>query len=149
MAYNYSYLSIIAAWAVAITCHPIGVLTINLSGTNAKFDNANPRNQWDKLKAKLPNDVYAKAQRSHAAASNGLEALGYWGLAVLAANQASVPVDTINKHALVFLALRVVYNVLYINISSLRMSSFRSAVWGLGIATTTSLLWKASQALNV
>ncbi|KAF3924371.1 hypothetical protein AA313_de0202718 [Arthrobotrys entomopaga] len=85
MAYNYSLLSIAATWAISMGVHGYAVYVIRTSGATGvkiRYDNTNPRNQWDKLKAKLPAEAYARSERAQAASANGLEVLGLWGLSV-------------------------------------------------------------------
>ncbi|KAK6531764.1 hypothetical protein TWF694_002933 [Orbilia ellipsospora] len=149
MTYNYSLLSIAATWAISMGVHGYAVYVVRTSGVKIRYDNANPRNQWDRLKAKLPAEAYARSERAQAASANGLEVLGLWGLAVIAANVTKVPVSTLNKHSLFFIASRILYSILYCNISTLRSSPARSIVWLAGIATAMRLLWKASSMLQL
>ncbi|KAK6330001.1 hypothetical protein TWF718_003428 [Orbilia javanica] len=148
MPYNYSLLSILGTWGIAMGSHMYAVAAVNTSGKNTVYDNANPRNQWDELRARLPPDLFARSQRAQAASENGLEILGFWGAAVLAGNVAKLSTDSLNNHALVFLGSRVLYSMLYINISSLKLSALRSLVWGVGIAAISNLLWQSTVALN-
>ncbi|KAK6514591.1 hypothetical protein TWF281_004789 [Arthrobotrys megalospora] len=148
MPYNYSLLSLLGTWGIAMGSHIYAVAVVNTSGRNVVFDNANPRNQWEGLKAQLPPDLFARSQRAQAASANGLEILSFWGLAVLAGNLAQLPIQSLNDHALVFLGSRILYSILYINISSLKLSALRSLVWGVGIAAISNLLWQSTVALN-
>ncbi|RVD89064.1 uncharacterized protein DFL_000086 [Arthrobotrys flagrans] len=148
MPYNYSLLSILGTWGIAMGSHMYAVAAVNTSGKNVAFDNANPRNQWEGLRARLPPDLFARSQRAQAASANGLEILGFWGLAVLAGNLAQLPTKSLNDHALVFLGSRVLYSILYINISTLKLSALRSLVWSVGIAAISNLLWRSTVALN-
>ena len=83
MPYNYSLLSILGTWGIAMGSHIYAVAVVNTAGRNVIFDNANPRGQWEGLKAQLPPDVFARSQRAQAASANGLEILSFWGLAVV------------------------------------------------------------------
>ncbi|KAF3185359.1 hypothetical protein TWF788_004679 [Orbilia oligospora] len=148
MPYNWSLLSILGTWGISMGVHTYGVAVVNTSGRNVYFDNANPRNQWEELRARLPPDVFARSQRAQAASDNGLEILGFWGLAVLAGNLAQLPIKSLNDHALIFLGSRVLYSILYVNISTLKLSALRSLVWGVGIAAISNLLWQSTVALN-
>ncbi|KAK6360933.1 hypothetical protein TWF730_007048 [Orbilia blumenaviensis] len=148
MPYNYSVLSILGTWGIAMGSHMYAIAVVNTSGRNVAFDNVNPRGQWEGLRAQLPPDVFARSQRAQAASANGLEILSFWGLAVLAGNFAQLPIQSLNDHTLVFLGSRVLYSILYVNISTPKLSALRSLVWGVGIAAIANLLWQSTVTLN-
>ncbi|KAF3934467.1 hypothetical protein ABW19_dt0202197 [Dactylella cylindrospora] len=99
MPYNYSLISIVATWGLSLIPHLYAGALIDGSKLGIKYDNANPRNQWDNVKQKLPKELYGRVQRAQAASVNGMEVLGVWGVAVLAGNLAQLPVDTLNTYA--------------------------------------------------
>ncbi|CCG82564.1 Predicted protein [Taphrina deformans PYCC 5710] len=143
---NYSLYTIPVAWVLSIAPHFYAASLANKVG---KFDNTNPRNSTEKLKAKMSAAQLGMYQRAEAAQQNGFENIGLFAASVVAANVARVPVSTVNSLSLFYLASRVVYNLLYINTESLPISNVRSVVFVGGIVSIMTLFVKAGNALNL
>jgi uncharacterized MAPEG superfamily protein len=81
-----------------------------------------------------------RIQRAYAASKNGLETLGYFAAAVVAANAAGVEVSTLNKLSLSYITSRIFYNVTYIQLQENRtLAPLRSMCWLAGLAISTQL----------
>lgn len=86
--------------------------------------------------------------RCEAAAANGQETLGLFVAAIIAANYAGVPVETINTLAFTHLASRVAYNFTYIFLQENRnFAPLRSLVWMVGVGSWITLFIKAGNRL--
>ena len=83
---------------------------------------------------------FARYQRAEAAQQNGFENVGIYAAAIVAANVAKVPASTCNTAAAIYLASRVVYNMLYINTEKLSTSNLRTVAFLLGVGTYVSCL---------
>lgn len=82
--------------------------------------------------------------RAKAASDNGLENLGFFAAAVLAANQAGVDLWTLNALALSYAGVRLAYDVTYIFLQeNRRLSWLRSAFYQGGVGVTLALWIKA------
>jgi uncharacterized MAPEG superfamily protein len=103
----------------------------------------------------IPAECFARYERAEAAHLNGMENAPFFVGAVLAGNMAGVNTRTYSFRNLTFrllrsasgtmniasgsyVALRVLYTVLYVNIGSQKLSYFRSLTWGASVA---SLMW--------
>ena len=86
--------------------------------------------------------------RCEAAHSNGMETLPMFAAALVAANTAGVSVPTINGAALIYLGLRVGYNITYVFLQeNKRLAPLRTAFWFPGAITWLYLFWKAGSRL--
>lgn len=92
---------------------------------------------------------FGQYQRAEAAQQNGFENLGLYAAAIVAANAAHLPASTVNNASAIYLASRVVYNLLYINTENLAISNLRSVTFLVGIATCMTLFVKSGNALNL
>ena len=69
-------------------------------------------------------------RRAFAATNNGIESIGFYAAAVVAANSAGVPIADVNALTLGYLASRLGYNVIYIYLQKNRkMAPLRSVFW--------------------
>lgn len=91
---------------------------------------------------------FGQYQRAEAAQQNGFENLGLFAAAIVAGNIAKLPASTLNTSAIVYLVGRIVYNLLYINTESLKLSNARTVVFLSGIGTIMTLFVKSGNALN-
>jgi uncharacterized MAPEG superfamily protein len=150
MVLNLSLLAIPAHYILSLAPHAYSVFAVNkaLKPQQAEWDNVNPNGASHKalLAKHLPADVHARVERAESAHRNGLENLPLIASAILAANFAGVPVAEINALAATWLALRALYNVLYINTVRLSASRARSLTWFAGVVVTCTLFWKAATA---
>ncbi|KAL1656846.1 hypothetical protein SLS61_000642 [Didymella pomorum] len=108
------------------------------------WDNTNPRNTGY-LEKNIPKDALAKYERAEAAHANGMENAPYFVGAVLAGNLAGLSASTMNTYTGAYIGLRLIYNVLYINTTTLKNSRARSIVW---IASTLGLFTLYIKAAN-
>jgi uncharacterized MAPEG superfamily protein len=96
--------------------------TVGAAKATKGYDNANPRSWMAGLEG-FP----ARAAAAHA---NHFEAFAPFAAAVILAEMAHAPQDQINLFAEIFIAIRLLYTVIYLaNIAALR-----SVVWMAGIA---------------
>ncbi|KKY21747.1 putative membrane-associated eicosanoid glutathione metabolism protein [Diplodia seriata] len=142
---HYALLSIPAMWVVSIYPHMYAVNLIK-SANNNHWDNTNSRGSaWsEKLKQAVPADVLARFERAEAAHRNGLENLPLFGLAVLSAEWAAVPEGTVAATAWAYIAMRIVYNALYLNVTDLKKSFARSGLWVVSSLVGLSLFVRAA-----
>ena len=92
------------------------------------YDNAHPRQQQKELTG-----LGARAQGAH---ENSFEAFGPFAAGVLACKTAGVDSDEIVLVSGAFIVLRTLYLVLYLT----NQPKARSAVWGLGLLSSLTLL---------
>lgn len=114
----------------------------------------------------MPKHALAKYERAEAAHANGMENAPYFIGAVLAGNLAGLSackyvsncifntsdqpiLATMNMLTGAYIGLRVIYNVLYINTTTLKNSRARSLVWIAGTFTLFTLYFKAANRLLV
>ncbi|WP_413457557.1 MAPEG family protein [Herbaspirillum huttiense] len=98
------------------------------------FDNAEPRAWLDKQTG-----VRRRADYAH---RNHFEAFPFFAAAVLVAQQVAAPQEQIDIAALVFIAARILYTVLYLT----DKPSPRSAVWLIGYLSVVALFVIAARA---
>lgn len=98
--------------------------------------------------ATKPSAAVGKYLRAEAAQQNGFEVLPYFAAAIVAGNAAKLPATLLNNSAVLFLASRVVYNVLYISTTSKPVSNLRSIVYLVGISVIFNLFIQAGKALQ-
>lgn len=98
------------------------------------FDNAEPRAWLDKQTG-----VRRRADYAH---RNHFEAFPFFAAAVLVAQQVGAPQEQIDIAALVFIAARILYTVLYLT----DKPSPRSAVWLIGYLSVVALFVIAARA---
>ncbi|KAH7170576.1 hypothetical protein EDB81DRAFT_876599 [Dactylonectria macrodidyma] len=140
---NYSYFTVPAAFLLAGLPHVYAVLS-----SRALYDNANPRGHQDSV-AKSETLDKMKQQcmlRANAATANGLETLGFYASAVVAANISGVETRTLNILTLGYVLSRLAYNFTYIWLQkNRRLASLRSLSWLLGISLIWALWIKAGR----
>ena len=89
-----------------------------------------------------------RVQRAEGAQYNGFESLGFFASAVVAANVAGVPAQTLNLLSGGYLVNRIVYNLIYINNTSEGMANIRSLAWLASIGQIITLYIKAGNILK-
>jgi len=115
------------------------------------YDLAYPRKTQSTLVADDKMDKIFKMRllRAEAATANGLETLGFYAAAVVAANAAHVDVDVLNALTLGYLGSRVVYNVVYVWLQDSRaFAPVRSLAWITGVCLTVAMYVKAGMKLS-
>jgi uncharacterized MAPEG superfamily protein len=118
----------IAFWCVLI----VGLLPIAATGfakLGAGADNKEPR-AW------LAKQTGFRA-RAYAAQLNSFEAIPLFAAAVIIAHVRGAPADTVDKLAIAFVVLRIVYIGLYVA----NLDKLRSAVWFLALGCTVALFF--------
>ncbi|KZP18664.1 hypothetical protein FIBSPDRAFT_863457 [Athelia psychrophila] len=151
MSTNYSILAIPGAWIVTLAPHifAAGLLAKNVPW----FDGANPRHclgelaSTDKENAKN-HAVKLQILRAKAAEANGFENLPVFVGAVLAANFVGVPVETLNTLSAAYVASRVLYNIVYVNVTSKKYVLVRTLFYNIGAGIALTLYGKAFYAMN-
>lgn len=121
-----------------IICLMIAILLSYLSKMPAAFamsklggyNNHYPREQQAQLKG-----FGARAVAAH---QNSFEALTVFATAVLTAIATNHVTSTIEMLAMIFIALRVVYHILYL----LDLAALRSTVWFISLVLCFSILWQ-------
>ncbi|KAF9699055.1 hypothetical protein EKO04_002997 [Ascochyta lentis] len=142
MASNYSFYSIPTYWFLALVPHAYAV-AVAKKANKGFWDNTNPR-RTGYLEKNIPKDVFAKYERAEAAHTNGMENAPYFIGAVLAGNFAGLDASTMNIYTGVYIGLRALYNILYVNTTTLKNSRARSLVWIAGLLTIFTLYIKAA-----
>ncbi|KDQ54376.1 hypothetical protein JAAARDRAFT_60758 [Jaapia argillacea MUCL 33604] len=99
-----------------------------LVGKTIGPQNLAPRAGVQRLTEKDPL-LGAKAARMEAAHQNGNEIFPLWIAAVFAGHLAGIDNYTMNTYSIAFIALRVVYNYIYVNQSTNIVAASRSLVW--------------------
>ncbi|KAF3034646.1 hypothetical protein E8E11_004952 [Didymella keratinophila] len=143
MASNYSFYSIPVFWFLSLAPHAYAV-SVARKANKGFWDNTNPRNTGY-LEKNIPKDALAKYERDEAAHANGMENAPYFIGAVLAGNLAGLPASTMNTYTGAYVGLRLIYNLLYTNTTTLKNSRARSIVW---IASTLGLFTLYIKAAN-
>lgn len=93
------------------------------------FSNSYPREQQMKGRG--------LAARAYGAHQNAFEALLVFGIAVLAAIASNHITPVIEKLAIAFIVIRVLYHILYL----MNHATLRSAIWFLGLVSCLSILY--------
>ena len=131
---NYSLYALPAYFVLSMLPHGYAVATIK-AANNGRWNNANPRssNLNEQLQKSVPAEVFGRYERAEAAHKNGMENLAIFSTALVLGNMAYLPARTINTVAGLFLALRVVYTILYIYTTTVKYSYARTATWASSI----------------
>jgi uncharacterized MAPEG superfamily protein len=117
----------IAYWCVLAAALLPFAFTLVAKTTGEKFTNRRPR-EWQAQLTGLP-------ARAHAAHLNSFEAFPPFAAAVIIAQQLQAPQATVDGLALAFVALRMLYGILYVA----DRPSARSVVWFLALACVVAL----------
>ena len=113
---------------------PLGFsLLAKLAGGVRVWGNANPRGFLGRTEG--------MAARAHGAEKNSYETLPFFFAAILMAQYMVVPQAVINKLALAYVLLRVLYGLAYV----LNFPSLRSILWTLALACPVLLLVISAQ----
>ena len=122
----------IAYWCVLAAGLMPFLWTIVAKVKGERFNNRTPR-EWQARLSGLP-------ARAHAAHLNAFEAFPLFAAAVLIADRLGAPQATVDMLALAFIALRVLYGILYLA----DQHALRSLVWFAGIACTVAIFLVAA-----
>ncbi|KIW35106.1 uncharacterized protein PV07_01824 [Cladophialophora immunda] len=149
---NISYYTVPLAWLLSFSPHIYAVVRYKAHGQPAgtesyKFNTASPRTFPDTLKANphLSQETKDRLFRAEAASLNGLENLGWFAAAVVAANAAGVDGAWVNGLSLWYLFNRVAFNLAYIRGVD---GKVRGMWYYGGVAATITLFIMAGNAAN-
>ncbi|MCJ1379354.1 hypothetical protein MMC17_002455 [Xylographa soralifera] len=150
MPTNFSIYAIPAFWLLALLPHNYAIYTIK-SANNGKWDNSNPRSSnWDKnIQSTVPAECFRRYERATAAHKNGMENLALFATAIVLGNMAGLEAATLNTMAGAVLALRAVYNVVYVTVGDTRKSFARTGVWAASVGCCFYLIIKAGNVLAI
>ena len=145
---NYSLYALPAFYVLALAPQAYSTSLINRA-TNNRFDNANPRSPVTLQTYQKSTDAatYAKFERARSAHSNSMENMPLFFAAVILANMAKVNPELLNTLCAAFLAVRVLYIVLYIQVESKKLAYSRSVAWAGGAGICLYLMVKAGNVL--
>lgn len=107
------------------------------------YDNSNPRALLISEELKQSDDD-GRIQRASGAHNNGLEAFPLWAAAVLAAVVSGVSPHRVTVVSAIMLAVRIVYNFLYILITDVRTARLRTLIFAVGYSCSMYLLFSAA-----
>ncbi|THW23022.1 hypothetical protein D6D23_05805 [Aureobasidium pullulans] len=146
---DYSLLAIPVYTIMAIIPHAYAISTVS---KQTQWSNANGRGESNvqHLKKTLPAAVLATYERAEAAHKNSFESMPLFIAATLSGVFAEklTRTDVGNaQFSAVFLGIRALYTILYINTSSEKYSHARSLTWTAGLALCFYQIYKAAVAL--
>lgn len=127
---NLSFFGVPAYWTLCMIPHSYAI-SIMAKANNGRWDNSSPRSSnWDaSLRKSTPADIYSRYERAEAASKNGFENLPLFIGAVMAGNIAHLDIQTLNAFVTAYLFSRILYTLIYINVSSNKLSYIRTMVW--------------------
>ncbi|KAK9450352.1 uncharacterized protein V1518DRAFT_413630 [Limtongia smithiae] len=139
VCYNMSGLFIPIVWVIGLLPHTFSVLLIAFYG--APFSNVIPRSNFNGLTTKkVPIHIQQMAMKAQGAHRNGHECFPLFVAAVLIMNGSPVPFHKQNVYAISYAVLRILFNTLYIFVSSEGVSLVRSLVWNMCNILTFSMI---------
>lgn len=105
------------------------------AANNGRWDNTNPRSPaWnERIQKSTPAAIFGRYERAEAAHKNAMENMALFSTTIILGNMAELPASTLNTVAALFLALRAIYTLLYINTVTIKYSRVRTGVWGSSI----------------
>lgn len=140
IGYNISLYTVPAAWIICLAPHVYAALLYQVS-SKRNFDNKFPRH-LSKNAAECQNvDSATKDRiiRAEMAQANGLESIGVFAAAVVAANMTKVDQDWLNGLSVGYVVSRILYNVIYVNNTTDLRAWTRSVVWVAGVGMVMAL----------
>jgi uncharacterized MAPEG superfamily protein len=148
MATNLSFFAVPVYWVLCLLPHNYAIYIIQ-KANNGRWDNSSPRSSnWDAtLRKSTPADVYSRYERAEAAQKNGFENFPIFTGAILAGNFAHLDTRTLNLFVVVYLFMRILYTLVYVSVSSHRLSLLRSTIWFLSTLLCMGIFVKGGLAL--
>ena len=142
---NYSIYAIPIYLVLSLLPHSYAVSIIK-SANKGRWDNNNPRSPaWhEKIQKSVPAEVLGRFERAEAAHKNGMENLAIFSTAIVLGNMAELPAGTLNTVAGMYLALRAIYNLVYIHTVSRKYSFARTGIWGTSLLLCLYLIVRAA-----
>ncbi|TVY39630.1 hypothetical protein LSUB1_G003054 [Lachnellula subtilissima] len=146
---NLSLYAVPAYWILCLVPHNYAI-AIMTKANNGYWDNTNPRSSvWDaKLKQSVPAEAFGRYERAEAAMKNGFENFPIFVGAILAGNMARLDSQTLNGFVGTYLAMRVLYTVVYVKVTRNSYSFARTAIWGVSTLLCMGIYVKSGLALN-
>ena len=146
---NYSFYTIPAVWLLSILPHFYAIILYSRSA-HKHFDNCHPRSLTSKLEGDQSIDKATKQRiiRAEGAQQNGFENLAFFAAAVTAGNAAGLAPQTMNILSGAYLAIRTVYNLVYINGDTQPLGGLRSTVYTAGVGLVCTIFVMAGNAMN-
>ncbi|KAL8725058.1 MAG: hypothetical protein Q9166_007589 [cf. Caloplaca sp. 2 TL-2023] len=120
------------------------------SGGSLKYwDNANPKSTAvrEKFQKRIPAATYARWERARAAHNNGIENFPLLITAVILGNMAKLDAGTMNWAFGLFVLLRAIYILAYVEITDRKLSFFRTFVFNVSIFQCLWVIIKAATVL--
>ncbi|GAA5979561.1 hypothetical protein JCM5350_004937 [Sporobolomyces pararoseus] len=149
MPVNYSFYAIPATWVVGMSSHWYGIALTMFSKSLPPFDNTDVRSFQSRIaNMDRKNPVVGKYVRAEAATSNTFETLPLFAVAVLAGAVARLPLEQQHRFAFTYVGIRILYSLLYINVTSNKYSGIRSVVWLTGIVSIFNQFIQAGKSFN-
>ncbi|GJJ77645.1 hypothetical protein EMPS_10004 [Entomortierella parvispora] len=139
---HFPLLSLPIAAGIAYAPHFIRALIV-INATK-RWNNVSPRGQLEKVETRMSKAAWAMAKRAEGAHINGIETLPIFYGAVLAALQAGVAKDTVNYYSGLFLATRVLYNLVYIINTTQITALARTGIWTASMVACLKLFLAAA-----
>lgn len=129
-SYNKAILGIPVMWLMSWGTHAWSI-AIATGGQAGKWDNRNPRSvtHKKKLQDKLPAEQFAKYERAVAASMNSFENLPLYAAAAIIGTVAKLDPKVMDNFALSFIAIRAVYQLVYVQTSKQIYTPLRSVLW--------------------
>jgi len=146
---NFSFYAVPAAWVLSLLPRAYATTLYNNSSSQ-KFDTRNPRALKEKLAAdqSLTQATKDRIMRAEAAQQNGFENVGLFAAAVVAGNVAGVDNWWLNTLSGVYVASRVLYNVVYINNETEGLAKVRTGVFLSGVFVIFQLFTMAGNRMK-
>ncbi|OAL50676.1 hypothetical protein IQ07DRAFT_587327 [Pyrenochaeta sp. DS3sAY3a] len=147
--YNPSILAIPAYCVLSFLPHSYA-LYVATQGKLATWDNRNPRssNLKGKLKERLPAETFAKYERLEACHANGMENLPLFATAVVLGNMAGLNKSDLTSFVTSFLAVRILYTIVYVTHQTQGPTVLRSGLWVAGVSLCFRTIISAARALG-
>jgi len=145
---NLSILSIPAYYVLSVLPHTYAVLLAS-RGQPTKWDNRNPRSSSlkSRIQENLGPDLYAKYERAEAAHANGIENLPIFAAAMVVGNMARL--KGLERIAGIYLALRAIYSVVYIQTSDNRFILVRTGLWAASLGVCFDVFRRAAESATI
>ncbi|KAI9792338.1 MAG: hypothetical protein M1833_001109 [Piccolia ochrophora] len=144
---NWSLYSIPTVYALGLLPQAYALLKMTAS-SGGQWTNVQPRQNFDALKGKVPQEVWNRCFRARGAHINALESFPLFAAAMIAGNVVKLPAQELNTIAAEYIGARVLYTLLYIGVRSEPLSFVRTGVWYWSIGIPMWSLYKAGKALN-
>jgi uncharacterized MAPEG superfamily protein len=147
---NYSFYAIPAVWLLSLLPHTYAIILYSTSGPKT-FDNRHPRSLTSKLEGDQTIDKATKECiiRAEGAQQNGFENLPFFAAAVVAGNSFGLEPMTMNVLTGAYVAIRAIYNLVYINGSTPTLGYLRSTIYTASVGIVCTIFIMAGNKMNL